>query len=81
MRVNTKAQFDKMTIASGKTVLQFVLDQDEAGEIPDLSQMTGRAVLLDVEPQQATIFDVVPRDDADAIVDVAGYELPEGEEA
>lgn len=80
MRVNTKASFDKMTIASGKTVLQFVLDQDEAGEIPDLSQMTGRAVLLDVEPQQATIFDVVPRADA-AAIEVTGYELPEGEEA
>ena len=31
-----------------------------------------------MEPQQATIFDVVPRADA---VEATEYELPEGEEA
>jgi hypothetical protein len=58
MRVNTKASFDKMTVQQGKTTLQFVLDQAEQGRIPDLSQMTGKTVLLDVESEQATIFDM-----------------------
>jgi hypothetical protein len=43
MRVKTKASFDKMTVQQSR--------------IPDLSQMTGKTVLLDVESEQTTIFD------------------------
>lgn len=59
MEISTRAQFDKMTIAGGKVTLQFVLDQGETERVPEPSQMTGRTVLLDVGPEQATIFDVV----------------------
>ncbi len=41
MRVKTKASFDKMTVQQSR--------------IPDLSQMTGKTVLLDVESEQTTI--------------------------
>lgn len=60
MRVNTRASFDKMTIAGGKVTLQMTLDQDEADEVPDLSTMTGQDVVLDMSTAQATIFDVTP---------------------
>ena len=60
MRVNTRASFDKMTIAGGKVTPQTTLDRDEADEVPDLSTMTGQDVVLDMSTAQATILDVTP---------------------
>lgn len=55
-----KADFVSMTVKTGKTVMQFELDPEDVGMMPELARAVGETVRLDVHRGQAEL----PLDDA-----------------
>ena len=66
------ATFSNLNIKSGKAVLQFELAQTDAKLLPDLAQITGEPVMLDVYTSQQELIYA----DAEAVEDAAAPALP-----
>lgn len=54
-RVKVRACFTGCNIKSGKTVMQFELDPEHKGALPQLAVMTGTFVTLDLASDQLVI--------------------------
>ena len=68
-RVKVRACFQGCNIKTGKTVMQFELDPEHKGALPQLAMMTGTFVTLEIASDQL----VIP-------VDTGSGEVIEGQE-
>lgn len=50
-----KAAFVAMNVKTGKTVMQFELDPEDIGMMPELAKAVGELVMLDVHRGQAEL--------------------------
>ena len=70
------ATFSNLNIKSGKAVLQFELAQTDAKLLPDLAQITGEPVVLDVSTAQQELIYADAEAVADTAEDAAAATLP-----
>lgn len=66
------ATFTALNIKSGKAVMQFELAQTDAKLLPDLAQITGEPVVLDVSTAQQELIYA----DAETVGNAAAPALP-----
>ena len=71
-RVKVRACFTGCNIKSGKTVMQFELDPEHKGALPQLAMMTGTFVTLEVLDGQEEAFS----DEFGADDEPSAFELP-----
>ena len=70
------ATFSNLNIKAGKAVLQFELAQTDAKLLPDLAQITGEPVVLDVSTAQQELIYADAEAVADTAEDAAAPTLP-----
>lgn len=76
-RVQVRACFTGCNIKSGKTVMQFELDPEHKGALPQLAMMTGTFVTIEITSDQM----VIPVDmNSGEVLDGQEEAFPEDEE-
>lgn len=76
-RVQVRACFTGCNIKSGKTVMQFELDPEHKGALPQLAMMTGTFVTIEITSDQL----VIPVDmSSGEVLDGQEEAVPEDEE-
>lgn len=56
--VGVRAQFEALTVKSGKTAVQLAVDPEDRWALPELSQLVGRMVAVDLrEDREVVVVD------------------------
>lgn len=76
-KTQVRACFAGLNVKAGKTVLQFELDPEHKGALPQLAMMTGTYVTMELTSDQKVLFKERDREDVEVVEEDEDHTLPE----